>query len=301
MDRLQLRDTVRKEHHRLETRVRQNPRAIARLQEEYGLANHLVHLMAPIHKLPFELLSEIFLIVLDQREHSVDPLMRVCYLWKEVVSSIWGSLRLATWTSVEKVRSVNKRGRWLLDVTIDPANDETTQPLASGHSQAEPYAALALANATTTQRWRSLRLLSLPSEGGEGLSLKWTQRLGDGALKSELRSLNIDVQHDSSSFLDQLLSSISSIPQNRLTDIQLRSPLVVSYLTQPAGWSISNHLTSFNATLPRTDRTFDILPHFHRLEFFKATRLHLVSSNPGINLPLVTTLRQMELKSVSID
>jgi len=296
-DRDQLRTEIEEEKHRLERRVRQNPRAIAKLRREYGLAGHLLHLRAPVHKLPPELLSEIFLIILDQRRHSIDPIMLVCRHWKEVFSLIWGSLHLRTWTPVEKVNSVNNGGRWLLDVTIDPLNDETAHRPASG---AEPYAALALANATASQRWRELKLLSLPSEdSGQGFSLAWTQQLG-GALKSQLRSLNIEVQKGSPLYLDQLLSSISAIPENRLTDIQLRSPHVVSYLAQPSGWNISNHLTSFKAILSRTNDTFDILQHFHRLEIFEATRLRLVSPTPGVELPLVTTLRRMELKSVSI-
>jgi hypothetical protein len=299
MDRLWLREEIREENRRLERQVRQNPLDMARLQGEYGLANHIVHLNAPIHKLPFELLSEIFLIVLDEREHSIDPLMRVCHQWKVVVSSIWGSLRLGTWTKEEKVTNVNKGGRWLLDVTIDPATDETTQPFAAG---AEPYTALALASSTTTQRWRELNILSLPSEdGGEGFSLRWVQQLAGGVLKGELRSLNIEVQHESSPFLDQLLSSISAISQSRLTDIQLRSPQVLSYLTQQAGWSISNQVTSLKVVLPRTDMAFDVLPHFHRLEIFEATRVRLVGSTAEMKLPLTATLRQLVLKSVAID
>ena len=295
--RLQLRSEVQEENHRLKERVCQNPQALARLRREFDLANHLVHIRAPIHELPVELLSEIFFIVLDQREHSIDPMTRVCRHWKEVVSSIWGSLRLRTWTSAENVRNVNK-GAWLLDVTIDPANDETAQPPAP-HS----YAALRLANDTTSHRWRELKVLSLPSESrGHDFSLGWPQRQpGDDALKSQLQSLNIEVEHESSPFLDELLSSISAISHSRLIDIQLRSPCVVSYLAQPAGWSISNGLVSFKAVLPRTNISFDILPHFRRLETFEATRLRLRNPPSGVELPLTSTLRQMELKSVPID
>ena len=295
-DRLQLRKEIQIENHRLRGRVCQNPQAIAKLKGEYNLANDLVNTMAPIHNLPVELLGEIFFIVLDQREHSIDPVMRTCRSWKTIVSSIWGSLRLRTWTSVDRVENIRNEA-WLLDVTIDPANDEAAHPPVP-----HPYAALTLANAATSHRWRELNLLSLPSESrGQGFSLGWTEQPGGGGLKSQLQSLNIEVEHESSPFLDELLSSISATSQSRLIDIQLRSPCVVSYLAQPAGWSIANGLVSFKAILPRTEIAFDILPHFRRLETFEATRLRLMNPLPGVELPLTTTLRQMELKSVPID
>ena len=58
----------------------------------------LIQIITPIARLPPELLHQILLIVIDNDNDSPLALVQVCKSWYDVVTDIWGSLKLGTTT-----------------------------------------------------------------------------------------------------------------------------------------------------------------------------------------------------------
>ena len=130
--------------------------ALQVLNEQYSNAQCFV---TPIHRLPAEVLMEIFRIVFDIDPQSIRVTL-VCRRWYRVVGSTTGlqlPLELGTWTDPEMVqRAVGEMARRLLNITV-----HTDQDFEFGGSPGEPYSALAIA-AENASLWRSLTVHSLP-------------------------------------------------------------------------------------------------------------------------------------------
>jgi F-box-like len=96
--------------------------------------------LAPVRRLPIELLAKIFTI-----SHAQSPLelTRVCRGWRAVVLAmprVWPNCRLSTWTKTDKVEFVLQRaGASPLDVEIDTSMDVFKMVDAS---ECKPYAGL---------------------------------------------------------------------------------------------------------------------------------------------------------------
>ena len=104
----------------------------------------LTQIITPIARLPSELLQQIFLIVTDNDNDSPLVLMRVCKYWFDIVTGIWGSLKLGTTTPMDAVIAKLERVQWLLDVLVDTEIDRhylylpplprlLSEPIFGGH------------------------------------------------------------------------------------------------------------------------------------------------------------------------
>jgi hypothetical protein len=253
----------------------------------------------PIQWLPVELIALIFFFIPDEQDQKVDTLVQTCRRWKEIVSFIWGPLKLSTWTSLDEVKSIlNRGGDSLLGVTINPSSDAMDHPI--GPCETEPYAALKLALSTSISRWRTLDIISLPDPQYSHIFFKEQSHTIHPMPMGHLRSLSIRTRHHSSHFLDLLLSSIGAPTSIRLTDMHLCSARATAYFTQPQCAHVFNYLTSFKSFLPQTNDVIDILPHFWRLEVLDVSGGRFPTYAEDIELSLTKTLRRMSLRGAPI-
>ena len=241
----------------------------------------------------------IFFLVPGEQNQKFDILSRTCHRWKEIVSSIWTPLKLATWTSLDEVQAVLDSGSGLVSVTIDPFSDAMVRPVDA--LETEQYAALMLAVSTSTSRWRTLDILSLPDPLQTNNFFEKYDHVTPPMPMEHLRSLNIPIRHDSSRFLDLLLPSIGATTSVQLTDMHICSAQAMLYLAQPHFSCVFNFLTSFKCFLPRTDVVIDPLPHFLQLEILDVSGLHFPTYAANVELPLTGTLRRVSLQGVPIN
>jgi hypothetical protein len=288
----QLKDAIQLEYDHIKRILTRDRVDTETLHTEYDAAINLSQLIAPIHRLPVELLALIFSLIPDEQNQKIDTLVRTCCRWKEIVSSIWAPIKLATWTSFDEVKDTLGGSNGLFSITIDPASDTADYP--RGPVEVDRYAALMLAVSTSTVRWKTLDILSLPDPHvtsdffGEHIRI---------APMNHLRSLSIPIRHDSSQFLDLLIPSVGATTSFQLTDMHLCSVQAMLYLAQPRCAHVFNYLTSFKCFLPRMDSVFDILPQFWRLEILDVSGLCFLAHAPDVELPLTKTLRQMSLRA----
>lgn len=265
------------------------------LRTEYDIAVNLSQLVAPIHRLPVELLASIFSLIPDEQNQKIDILVRTCCRWKEIVSSIWAPLKLATWTSLDEVKGMLEGSNGLFSITIDPDSDTADCP--KGAVEVERYAAVMLAVSTSTVRWKTLDILSLPDPHQTNDFFEGQRHAVNISPMNHLRSLSIPIRHDSSQFLDLLLQSVGSSTSFQLTDMHLCSVQAISYFAQPRCAQVFNCLTSFKCFIPQTEDIFDILPRFWRLEILDVSGIRFLASAPDVELPLTKTLRQMSIRA----
>ena len=150
-----------------------------------------------------------------------------------------------------------------------------------------------MAAAEAASRWRSLALLSLPPLG-KYKDLQIMHPL------QHLESFKLATSCNLDNFLEPLLSAIITTVTPRFTVMEVFHPDATLYLLQPAHFQIFSYLTTLRLICRRTQNPVDILPSLHKLEIFEAHHLLLPMYQPGVNLPLVQTLRVLHLKSVSV-
>lgn len=125
--------------------------------------NYAISLLAPIRRLPAEMLSEIFMVAIMECGCSALHLTHVCRSWRLVLlamSRVWSKIKIGTWTSTEKIECLLERtGRITLDVEIDIDSDE----MVHASEPCRYYPAL-IALAGTSLRWRNLTISSFPKE-----------------------------------------------------------------------------------------------------------------------------------------
>ena len=253
----------------------------------------LTQIIAPITRLPPELLSQILFIVIDDinASHSHFVLMRVSKHWKNIVTSIWASLELRTTTPRA---AVTERNRWLLDVVVDTEIDRGYFTLSGGAYQAI-FAAI-----QATPRWRSFTVKSFPTEADlpERLVNTGLQHHSD-AVMSRLRTFKIKCPCEMSPLLQRLLCILGTTASDELTTIEIHSPSVISFLA-PTYPSLFHSVKVLRLDTPRLPNPVDLLPHLHQLETLTASRLSLPIYHNDVDIPCVRTLRHLTLTAVSI-
>ena len=248
--------------------------------------------VTPIHQLPAETMMEIFHIVLD-----VGPLrkglMLVCKRWRNVIegmASIWASLDLGAGATPEGVQHLLSRaGTHPLVVKID------IDKARSMAERLQPSLAMACNKAS---QWQTLTIASLPQDEPDAEPNHALLSIQLQPMR-QLRHLNI-TEPVLSPLLMLLLQNVTTTAMGKLTSMEIHSFSAVQYLLQPAHSSICCSLTTFIAKVPKTDQLFDLLPHFMQLEVLKLTNLLLLPIVDNAPLPLAHTLRDLYLKSVSI-
>jgi hypothetical protein len=262
-----------------------------RLRRECTEAEALFSALGPIYRLPVELLSEMFRIAVQEGSHSPANLMRVSRLWHGVaigLAPLWSKLKLRKFTESGRVeRWLERTGRWPLQVEIDLAGDLRGTHWADGSSNT---LSITFKHA---HRWRTLRLVSLPTEADSTLrSLRLVQRL------THLESLCVEstcrIDHTNARLLEDICLNVTP----RLTTMTLHSPSAIVFIAPLRLQFFS--LTTLRVSVDRMETPVGILPYFHRLEVLDVRRLCLPEYPLGLDLPLVHTLRSLRLHGVSI-
>jgi len=240
--------------------------------------------------IPVELLSEMFLLIVQHRPWCRKKLMLVCRRWHAIILSTPGihsqlTIGRATQKDVAQAFILGRKSR--LHVRVDMSDEKDGSDF-----NPETFYACFMAAAQAAPRWSSLDLISPPPHG-EYKARQILQPL------VHLESLKLACGFGE--FLEPLMTAISRGASPKLTTIHLEDPAAVLYLVQPACLHITHSLTTFIVHLSkRMGSPVDILPHLHRLNVFDARNLCLPFYLPDTCLPFTHTLRFLDLKSVSV-
>jgi len=240
--------------------------------------------------IPVEILSEIFLLAVQEQPRCRERLMIVCRRWHAILLSTPGihsqlTIRKATQKEVVQAFILGRKSR--LHVVVD-MNDEKD----GSDFNAETFYACFMAAAQAASRWSSFNIIS-PPPCGEYTGLQISQPL------MHLESFKVACGFDG--FIDPLMTALGRCGSPSLSTIHLEDPTAVLYLVQPACLHITQSLTTLKVMLSkRMDNPVDILPHLHRLQHFEARNLCLQFYPSGASLPLTDTLSHLFLKSVSV-
>jgi len=240
--------------------------------------------------IPVEILSEIFLLIVQGSPWHRTKLSLVCRRWHAIILSTPGiqtRLMIRRATQKEDVQAFVQGTKTRLNVTVDTKDERD-----GGDFNAENFIACFMAAAQAASRWSSLRLISPPPHGDfKGLQI----------LQPLERLEVVSVAGGCGKFFEQLLNAISNNVYPNLTTVFLADPVAVPYLVQPVGLYITHSLTTLEILLPkRMDTPVDILPHLHRLETLEARHLFLPFYPPDAPLPLTHTLHSLYLRCVSV-
>ena len=273
-----------------------------------GIANHLwhnspetrdeysciVHFISPITRLPFELLRQIFLIIVENMSDPPLALMLVCRHWHAIVTGIWASLTLTTRTPIDAVTSKLERSRWLLDIVVDTDSDRGDFIPSDGTFDAI-FAAM-----EASSRWRSLVIESFPplTDLREDLVNRSLQQRSKTTM-SRFTMFKIKSACETSPLLDSLLRMLGIAASAELTTVEINSPYVISSLV--SGYpSIFHSVKVLSLDTPGIHNPVDLLPHLHHLESFTASHISFPIYHSDVGLPLIHTLRHLNLKAASI-
>ena len=286
---------LQQEYCRRRARIKGDKGALQILNEQYGNVQYIV---TPIHRLPAEILMNIFSLIFDDQPSPV-VLMLVCRRWHNAIEEIPGlqtSLKLHTWTTPDLVRRATSRVvHRLLNITIDTDQDKDL-----GGPPIERYSTIAIALESVPQ-WRGLTVHSLP--GGEQLGGSALHKILSTNIPPMMRleELRITSEVDPSPLVDRLLQSIAATAMSGLTTIETNCLYSSQNLLRVTSANSFHSLTTLKAVLPKVSEPIDILPQFIRLEVLEVTNLSLPSYQNDSLLPFSQILRRLYLKSVTID
>ena len=251
--------------------------------------------IAPINRLPFELLRQIFLIIIDGV--SGLPLLLVCKQWNAIVTSIWAPLYLRTMTPLDVVTRQLERNRWLLDVCMDTDPDRGTWCMYPGSGDFLPIFAAIKA----CSRWRSLVVESLPDQCAlpKALVDYGLQRYTNNPMSSfttfKIKS-TCNTSH--SPLLDHLLVILGTAARALIT-VEINSANVISLLSRSYP-SMFHSIKVLSLNTPGIPNPVDLLPHLHQLETFTASHISFPIYRDSVDLPFIHTLRHLHLRAASI-
>ena len=253
-----------------------------------------IQIIAPITRLPQEVLHQILLIIIDNANDSPLFLMQVCKLWYNTVTGIWASLNLRTTTPRGAVLRKLERNQWRLDVVVDTESDRGDFTPPEGAYQA------IIAAIQAASRWRSLVIETFPSQTDipEHLVNSGLHQCS-GAVMSRLGTFTIKCPCEMSPLLEHLLRILGTTASRELTKVQINSANVISFLV-PTYSPIFRSVTVLSLDAPGLPNPVDLLPHLHQLESLTASHLPLPVYHNSAILPFVHTLRHLKLRSVSI-
>jgi hypothetical protein len=238
--------------------------------------------------LPMELLREIFLYTIESNHMKSGQLAAVCRYWRFVISIIahlWSTLRVGTWTETEQVVIWLQRA-FPKKVIIDPQRD------SQNPSDVPMFAALQNAFASTDQ-WHELSISSFPPENlASQLGVEVANPM------NLLKMLHVSAGCVDSPSLAHLLNLVPA--EAPLCELRLHLPYASSHFLQPHWFPILQNLTVLIVNGRNIYEPFELLPTFTQLQTFEADRLRLPFYEPDTNLPLLCTLRKLQLRACSV-
>jgi len=243
----------------------------------------------PIHTyLPMELMREIFLYCIESDQIRSDQLAYVCRYWRSVITTLprlWSTLRVGTWTERERVAIWLQRAH-PKKIVIDTQRDRQLS------SNALPLSALQDALAHTHQ-WHELTISTFPPENlASPLGFQVASPI------NVLKVLHVEAGCMHPPSFAHLLNLIPT--EAPLCEMRLHSPFVSTHFLQPHWFPALRNLTVLVVNGRDMNEPFELLPTFTQLQIFEADRLHLPFYEPNTNLPLLYTLRKLQLRACSI-
>ena len=256
----------------------------------------IIHFIAPITRLPLELLHQIFLITIDEANGSPLVLMLVCKHWHAIVTSIWASLNLGTRTPLSAVTRKLEWSQWFLDIVMDTDSDRGDRDLIPSEGA---FGAI-FAAIEASSRWRSLVIESFPGQADlpEDVVSRHLQRCPHATM-NRFTTFKVKSACETSPLLNGLLHILGTTAGSGLTTMEINSATVISFLS-PAYPSIFHSVKVLSLNTPRILNPVDCLPHLHQLESFDASHISFPIYPNNVDLPLVHTLRYLRLKAASI-
>jgi len=238
--------------------------------------------------LPMELMREILLYCIESYQMKSGQLASVCRYWRSVIttmSHLWSTLRVGTWTETEQAVTWLQRA-YPKKVIIDPQRDKQSP------SEAPMFAALQ-SSLTSTDQWHELTISSFPPENlASQLGVQVASQM------KVLRVLHVESGCINSPSFSHLLNLVPT--EAPLCEMRLHSPFVTTHFLQPIWFPVLQNLTVLIVNGRDINEPFELLPTFTQLQTFEANRLHLPFYEPDTNLPLLCTLRKLQLRACSI-
>jgi hypothetical protein len=237
-----------------------------------------------IHFIPVEILSEIFLLVVESRTE--DPpvgatdqenLMLVCRRWETIMLSTPG-IRSEVWicesTEKEDVQAAMQGRRWLLDLSISITTDSIW-----GKFNPDDFHACFMAAAQEASRWRTLEFVSLPPpDVCEPVQI--LQPL------EHLESFSLGKHCNLGNVFEPLMSAITTTATH-LTEMNLGTLDSILYVVQPACVHIFRSLRVLGIRLPK--RVGGLWISSHTSRDWRTSQLK-ISSSQSIHLMLTFLL-----------
>ena len=240
--------------------------------------------------LPMEMLREIFLYSTESNQTKAGYLASVCRIWRSVITLMphfWVTMRLGTWTETERVNTWLQRA-YPKRVVIDTQRD------GQDSSNSPPFAALEAALASTGQ-WNELTISSFPPENAA--SQLGFQVAGPMHMYA-LKVLNVALECVRTPSFTHLLDLVPT--EAPLSEMRLYSSFASAYFLQPPWFHVLQSLTVLIVNGRDIHESFELLPTFTQLQIFEADRLRLPFYEPNTNLPLLSTLRKLQLRACSV-
>jgi len=261
---------------------------------DLAIAQHVRRRMRPVRKtintyLPMELMREIFLYCIESNQMKSGQLASVCRYWRSVITtlpSLWSTLRVGTWTERERVAIWLQRA-YPKKIIIDTQRDGQLS------SNALPLAALQDAIARTRQ-WHELTISSFPPENA-------ASPLGFQVASSMnvLKVLHVEAGCMHSPSFAHLLNLVPT--EAPLCEMRLHSPFASTHFLQPHWFPVLKNLIVLIVNGRDMNEPFEfLLPTFTQLQTFEADHLRLPFYEPNTNLPLLCTLRKLQLRACSV-
>jgi len=258
--------------------------------------------LAPIRRLPIELLAEIFVIAITCYGQNRFNIIRVCRSWRVTIlgmARMWSHLTLRPSTAPKYVEFMVERTKQVpLEVEISP--NRISHSSYGFAEEARPYRGLALA-LKTMPRWRALTLAAFP---GEEDVTGVTEEGGSAATFNRplenLEVLKITGSCEMNKPFNQFLDVVTKTSTGKLTHVEIATPNVIWSLSSPCYRPFFSRLRHFKVDVREMRDPADILPYFENLEVLEAYRLHLPTYSHEVDLPIVRTLKRMSIKIVSV-
>ena len=254
----------------------------------------IIQFIAPITRLPIELLHQIVIAIIEETSGPPLALMLVCKQWHAIIISLWSSLNLGTTTPIDAVAGKLERNQWLVDIVVDTDSDRHYLNLLS-----HPFEAI-FAAIEATPRWRSFIVESFPASADlpEDLVNRNLQRHSNATM-SRFTTFKIKSPCETSPLLNILLHILGTTAGPVLTTVEINSPNVILFLT-PAYPSFFRSVKVLSLDAPGIRDPVDLLPHLYQLEIFTVSHLSFPTYPNHVELPFVHTLRHLSLRAASI-
>ena len=246
----------------------------------------------PVCRLPPEILMAVLEIAVKSNGHSPLDMMHICHYWRVIVfdlACIWSGLTIQPCISREYVEFLMERSRRVpLEVEIN-----WNKGLGDGQRTHEGMD-LAM---RSTSRWRTLTLAGSPTQLDIGMVTE-EDNSATTLTMSQLQALKVTRGYGVIIPFTQLLRAVATTSTSRLVHVEIASLDALLFLANPGYRDLFSRLKHFKVDVRGMTDPVDILPYFENLEVLEAYGLQLPTYEDDVYLPIVRTLKRMDLRRV---